>query len=395
MAIYKHLKLTPRNLSIGAGLLILAGLVFVMLENRNPSRFSSAGSRAGDTVTASAVHAQCEAQPEPSAKFACYEQVFTDYMKANGARKTLTLLDELQKMGGYAQSNCHPLTHKVGNIAYHVYGSVMAAVPEFLPVCASGYYHGLLEEYLGTAKDYQTGLVEACGPAEGKVFFSWFQCVHGEGHGIMQYRDNDVPESLKDCDILDAANNAREICYGGVFMENITTDEKTGHPAKYIKPADPIYPCDFVQTQYKSACYFLSSSQILKINHWNFADGFKVCDTRAEKNYRWLCYESMGRDVSGSSLHSKAKVNELCMLGSADMRDECFFGAVRDFINDKGEFDTATDLCSSIPGQYQAKCYSGIMLDLGLYKKGQDYLNVCEGMPDPYKAECRQQVKYN
>jgi len=149
-----------------------------------------------------------------------------------------------------------------------------------------------------------------------------------------------------------------------------------------------------VETKYKSACYFLSSSQILKINGWNFQDGFNVCDTKAEKAYRWLCYESMGRDVSGSSLENKDRVIQLCNMGAPDMRGECYFGAVRDFTNNTGTFEKSIDLCNSIPVDYTQKCYSAIFLDLGLYKTGQNYLAVCATMPEPYKTQCNQQVKY-
>ncbi len=63
-------------------------------------------------------------------------------------------------------------------------------------------------------------------------------------------------------------------------------------------------------------------------------------------------------------------------------------------INDQKTFDTAIALCNFIPTDYTAKCYSGIFLDLGLYKRGQDYLNVCATMPDSYKTQCDQLVKY-
>jgi hypothetical protein len=370
---------------------------FVLYKSRKQPQQETSPQILASLGTPEQIHAKCEAPTAPSDKFDCYAQTFKTFMeatgKANGGRATLTLLDSLQKLGGYANINCHPLSHKVGNIAFDYYGSVPAAVPQYLPTCSSGYYHGLLEEYLSTAPDYFQGIKVVCGTTHGgPEYFDWFQCTHGLGHGVMEYRNDEIPQALKDCDTIDPAYQAHEICYAGVFMENITTDVKTGHASKYIKPDDPIYPCDFVDTQYKNACYFLSSSMILRLNNWNFQDAFHTCDTRAEKSYVWLCYESMGRDISGSTLMDKTQVSKLCQLGSADMIGECFFGAVRDFINYQGQFNTAVDLCNYTPTQYQEKCYSGIFLDLGLYHKGQDFLNVCATMPDHFKAECDQKV---
>lgn len=339
------------------------------------------------------IHSDCEARGESSFIFDCYSQALHDYMVETDARKTLELLGKLSQLGGYSQSNCHPLSHKIGNIAVHVYGSVLAASPYYLPTCYSGYYHGLLEEYIATEPDLKTAVTTACGTYDSsKVYFDWFQCDHGLGHGIMQYEQDDVLASLKDCDLVDSANFAREICYGGVFMENITTDEKTGHPSKFIKTDDPIYPCDIVEVQYKGSCYFLSSSMILRLNGYNFQAGFKSCDT-AEKAYIYLCYQSMGRDISGAFHNSIDKVNELCPQGNPEYVGDCYYGAVRDFINAEGEFDTALPMCAATPEDYKSRCYNAMIYDLGLLKTGMDYTNVCNQMPEIYKNQCLQAKK--
>jgi hypothetical protein len=368
--------------------LVLMG--FLALQKPDSDQDAKSSSTPYVTTTAPDIHTDCEAKTIPSDKFDCYALNFESYMKANGGKKTLELLDALQNLGGYAKTNCHPLSHKVGNIALHVYGSVPKAVPEYLPVCHSGYYHGLLEEYLATAESYEKGIAEVCGSTKTQTFFNWFQCTHGLGHGIMQFRDNEVPQALKDCDIVDPAMNAREICYAGVFMENITTDEKTGHPAKYIKKEDPIYPCNAVEDKYRSACYFLASSQVLKLNGWNFPETFKACDT-AEAKYRYLCYQSTGRDVSGSSLRDNQRVKELCNLGStAFARTECYFGAVRDYVNEVGEFESGLGLCAFIETDYQKRCYQALIFDLKQYKSGSQYEAVCAQMPESLKRECLQ-----
>ncbi len=342
------------------------------------------------SATANAVHSECEAKAQPSEKFDCYGTEFDTFMRAQGGRKTLELLQKVNDLGGYAQTNCHPLSHEVGHIALRVYKTIPAAAPEYLPTCSSGYYHGLLEEYLANVPSYEQGIADACGDPEKEIFFNWFQCTHGEGHGIMQFRDNEVPQSLADCDLLPEAKNAREICYGGVFMENITTEEKTGHVSKYIKKNDPIYPCNGkeIAEKYRSACYFLASSQILKINGYDFRDANKWCAT-VEDNYRWLCFQSLGRDVSGATLRNIPQVIEKCQYGIPSDNANCFYGAVRDFVNEKGEFDTGIDLCNQVPNDYKKNCFEAIFLDLGLYKTGQAFLDVCDRTPQPYRDQCR------
>ncbi|MBI2355797.1 MAG: hypothetical protein HYV13_01145 [Candidatus Doudnabacteria bacterium] len=369
----------------------IAALGFLLWNSRSTEPGSTA--LAPNVASAAVIHSDCEAKPQPKEKTGCYKAAFEVYMKQNGGKKTLILLDDLQNLGGYAKSNCHPLSHIVGNIALHVYGSVPKASPEYLPVCHSGYYHGLLEEYLATAPSYEEGVAKVCGSPK-ENYFNWFQCTHGLGHGIMQFRDDEVPQSVKDCDILDPEYAAREICYTGAFMENITTEEKTGHKSKYTKPENPLYPCDIVERQYKSSCYFLSSSMILKLNGWNFEQGFKWCD-KAEADFRHLCYQSMGRDVAGSTLRNDQESKRLCLYGgSEDARNNCYFGAVRDYINEKGEFDSAIRFCKFIDADYQQYCYNGIFVDLALLQKGETFLATCAKIPEPFRADCRSRVVY-
>ena len=376
----------PKQLLIVPAVLVVAGVVWFAITRNNPGN-SGKDQTVTTGLTAQQIHNTCEAKSQSSEKFDCYTQSLHDIIYSQDPKVALNVLDQINQLGGYGQQNCHPLSHKIGNIALHKYGSVLAASPYYLPTCYSGYYHGLLEEYISTEPNLQTAVLTACGTLDDKVYFNWFQCTHGLGHGIMQYENDDVLKSVKDCDFLPVMNSAREICYGGVFMENITTDAKTGHPSKFIKASDPIYPCDIVETQYKSACYFLSSSMILRLNGYNFQAGIKTCDT-AEKTYIYLCYQSMGRDISGTYHNNIDQVNALCQLGTPAYIGDCYFGAVRDFINAKGEFDTAIPMCAATPAAYKPNCYSAVSFDLGLFKKGAEYEAVCNQMPDPYKNQC-------
>lgn len=390
--------MTKQKLAVYIGIIALTAVAlgFFMMQTRvDAPRSSTQNKLVENNPQALEIHSECEIIPVRSEIFDCYAKAFDEDIKQNGARHTLELLDQLQRQGGYALQECHPLVHKVGNLAYHHYGSVLAAAGEFNPVCQSGFYHGLLEEYLGQAEDYEVGLKTACGSYNKDGYFDWFQCTHGIGHGVMQHRENDIFKSVNDCDLLNPAGNAPEICYGGVFMENITTEAKTGHASKFTKADNPIYPCDVVSAKYKNACYFLSSSMILKLNNYDFQDAFKTCETKAEENYKWLCYQSLGRDVSGSTIRDNQKVRQLCLYGNEAGRNECFFGAARDYVNEKGEFDTAIQLCNFIPDAYQAKCFDAIFLDLGFYKTGQEYLSVCARMPEQFRGSCEIKVKYD
>ena len=166
------------------------------------------------------------------------------------------------------------------------------------PVCASGYYHGIVERaFLGQPTDKLAVVArQLCSdPKITAQRFLDYQCIHGLGHGLMIYTGYDLPGSLKTCDGLKTGFD-RVSCSGGVFMENFTSSY--GVTSKYLRKNDPIYPCNAVAEHHKLYCYLLVTANILKTTGYDQAKTADAC-RRSEKAWIGTCYESFGRDVSG------------------------------------------------------------------------------------------------
>src|SRR5262249_55019927 len=127
----------------------------------------------------------------------------------------------------YVVSQCHPLTHVIGREAALSFKDVSSAYTHGDSFCWSGYYHGVLETFLGRiGRDHLTDQINnICSDlnADGKYSFNYFNCVHGLGHGLMAITDDDLPTSLKYCDAL-KGDWEQQSCAGGVFMENVIAD---------------------------------------------------------------------------------------------------------------------------------------------------------------------------
>ena len=196
--------------------------------------------------------------------------------------------------------DCHRIAHRMGSAALSRFKDKVA--PAFIagsPVCASGYYHGIIERaFLGQPTN-KLGVVarQMCTDSQiTKQTFLLYQCIHGLGHGLMIYTGYDLPLSLTTCKGL-RTDFDKISCSGGVFMENFSSSY--GVTSKYLRKNDPIYPCnDKISDPYKVQCYGLVTANLLKTTGYDQKKTAAGCK-RSEPEWVGTCFESFGRDVSG------------------------------------------------------------------------------------------------
>ena len=141
-------------------------------------------------------------------------------------------------------------------------------------------------------------------------------------------------------------------------MENIIVDNKN-HFTKYLKPSDPVYPCNAVDEDYKAICYLMQTSYMLKVLNGSYEKVFEVC-SGIEEAHRTTCYESLGRDISGRSTSNAAATKAGCNLGKdVTQRRHCIIGAVKDFISYFHSDVQAKELCGMLTEEkdLQDVCY--------------------------------------
>jgi hypothetical protein len=266
------------------------------------------------------------------------------------------------------RSLCHPLTHVIGRAAAQKYSNVGEAYIKGDHFCWSGYYHGVMEGilYETTPEKLPDTINAICNNIPGKAVYSfdYYNCVHGLGHGVMYITDNELFDALVLCDHLEGSWE-QESCYGGAFMENVIVDFEN-HFTKYLKPDEPLYPCTAVPEKNKHACYLMQTSYVLKQNGYNFVDAFAQCSA-VEDRHQDTCYQSVGRDASGSTVSDIARTKAYCLLGKNERQQTgCVVGAVKDFISyfhsdtQAKQFcnsflvedKTLTDICLFIAGDY-------------------------------------------
>ena len=293
------------------------------------------------------------------ATFLCSMDHFEILTRTYGPHIAMQNLKDEYRTRPEIVSDCHQLTHVIGNTAVdREHGDIAAAFKSGDSFCWSGYYHGVVEravKEMGEAAFIaHTDTLCAAIPGKDRYSFDYYNCVHGLGHGIMAVEDNELFTSLPLCDHL-TGEWEKKSCYGGVFMENIMEDNRT-HFAKYLKKDDLMYPCNAVDTTYKEQCYLMQTSYALSQTNYDFKNAFNLCAS-VEPAFRDTCAQSIGRDASGSTVSDVEKTVLNCSFANNDNQEvNCITGAVKDFISYFHGDTEAARLCRALPERFSVGC---------------------------------------
>ena len=302
---------------------------------------------------------------EKSSEF--YENYYSNITQKNGVDYAFAKLKKDYDLHPDIKSDCHQITHAIGRAAAEKYIDVGQAFQHGDSFCWSGYYHGVMEGLLIKVKTTNmSGKINfICSNISGKekYSFDYYNCVHGLGHGVMYTNENELFQSLKICDDLDGWWEQNS-CYGGVFMENVISDDKY-HFTKYLKIDDPFYPCNKVEEKYKGTCYLMQTSHMLDLKDWNFEKVFQLC-SQVEADFQDTCYQSLGRDASGYTESDVEKTKRICMFGKDfQQRSNCVIGAAKDFVAYYHSATEAKKLCTSSPKRLKEMCFTTVNEFLG------------------------------
>jgi mono/diheme cytochrome c family protein len=348
-------------------------------EMRNLAAFVGASHSSGKAVAAPFRPDSKRLSDCRDGNFECLEQAFGNMTFNEGPRPALAKLQAMSTTNTAVAGDCHRIAHRMGSAALSRFKDKVA--PAFIqgtPVCASGYYHGIIERaFLGQPTN-KLGIVarQLCTDSQiTKQTFLLYQCIHGLGHGLMIYTGYDLPLSLTTCKGLQTDFD-KISCSGGVFMENFTSSY--GVTSKYLRKSDPIYPCDDkISNPYKVQCYGLVTANLLKTTGYDQKKTAAGCK-RSEPAWVSTCFESFGRDVSGIAGRSAAKARASCRLTGSDKNEsDCLYGVVREIVNSDAAPDRGGRFCAQVASKFKSRCYSGVGSVMSALETGDTLRATC------------------
>ena len=332
----------------------------------------------------------------------CYEQAFGNIAFYDGPKVALALFDQKIAEPGPIEGDCHRIAHMIGSASLaRNEGNVAKTFSEGRSSCWSGYYHGILERAFASV-DF-TSVTEIGAVARGlcedsdvrRITWILYQCVHGLGHGLMINSGYDLPFALDVCEEL-GSDWDRTSCKGGVFMENISSSY--GFTSKWLKDDDPVYPCNWVEENDKLYCYLMVTSRILRVIDWDWKKTAEIC-ARVEPNWVATCFQSYGRDASGSTRQNPEEILKLCKTaGEFGGEPECVAAAAKDMTANYSSGKQASILCNEAPVKLRGGCFYAIGSIMGSFTAtsgerqadchaittNEDYYQQCVRGADPY-----------
>lgn len=211
---------------------------------------------------------------------ACWKERIMGVFDADGLDAAF---DEMEKI--YAEdprfaSRCHDYGHDLGLLAYRRYRDEVPKTAK-TATCGQGFYHGYMEAFLfGTDGDVAQAVRFCEGEAEhhGDAFtLGARQCLHGIGHGQMEYLlssnldlMNDLPRliglGISDCAKL-PDYDGRYRCSSGVYAVTkdwINIQKLTAAYPQFFSLEHPYALCAFVSDDWaKRGCAWELSKQAL------------------------------------------------------------------------------------------------------------------------------------
>jgi hypothetical protein len=399
--------------AIGLAALLVGGSYAMGRQNFNPFRVSSlAASPMDSTAIALSMYHKC-ARLSGESKVDCYSKGLDSLATLGQVRVAMGTLAQLGNLDVDAKRDGHVYAHGIGIAAGKRGGDIATTFAMCDESNQSGCYHGVIQAYFDAAPNIGAAEVNAlCERFRGPEADRWlrFQCVHGMGHGLEMIYSHDLPKALTGCDyLLDGWD--RLSCYGGAFMENIVNvsmphhpshglgshagmhmagmDEKPASPFKAIDPKDPLYPCSIMTEKYLGSCYEMQTSVILYLNNGNIGAAAKTCDT-APLKMRFVCYQSLGRDISSYSLQDHRKSIEMCSLGNPAYQPWCYVGLVKNFVDLNARASDGLSLCKELFGEAnKMKCYEAVGEQIGTLKNDAEPRRaLCQPSEPGYLAAC-------
>jgi hypothetical protein len=282
-----------------------------------------------------------------------YEQILLE----ESPREALQKLQEDINSKVEIANNCHPIAHKLGQLAFEKYQSFSEVIVFQNSLCNSGFIHGVIEGRLKGSRDITTDISGLCNQKFRNHFEEW-QCFHGIGHGVMYFTNNNLPISLQYCSTLDTSSQQQN-CANGVYMENFNTNLAL-HSSEYLKADNSFYPCNDPDFPYKNVCYYSAPIRALDLNQDNYLKTYNDC-LEIDSQYINPCIAGIAGNAVKKNFNDVWKVEDICNSFNENYHETCIRSMISMYINMKGSMeDINRQKCELFDGLNKNYCLKEI-----------------------------------
>lgn len=250
----------------------------------------------------------CMEMSDGTSRLLCYSQFFgkVTYNEDTNAH-ALELAIALSKIG--VLDDCHFVSHEIGHTAFKEKPDVITNLLGMDgTMCRGGYFHGVLASYFHNIKEngepfpaeYNTICDDLIGSS------NYQDCIHGLGHGLVHYFDEDLDSSLKLCHNMSFYQN--RLCVKGVMMQYtdnvLTRDSVSKSVISNICDASKLEYLDYVE------CSMSVGTTLAFFSNHDYDEGSKICNIIENKSGRENCFEGLRLEINDSEKYEIEPLTE-------------------------------------------------------------------------------------
>ncbi len=286
--------------------------------------------------------------------------------------------DALYKSGLPFDGQTHLLNHTVGDYLYDKFGT--AGLSQCKDYFLSSCYHGFILHVIADGGMPMVAKTFAECLKEGPTVYT--QCAHGIGHGFLANAGyKNLTEALKTCDEAGRTmpNFPTYNCWDGVFMENIwAVHDGTPSPDRWVKPNDPIYPCNDPRIDYKyiGACWSNQPSLDYQLFKGDIKKVGAVCDGIKDQSHKQICFDGLARQIHPLTGGSVERTLSLCsLMPDSKWKNSCITSnAIASY--SVGDRTTPFKICEAVDASAKPECYGRLFSIIKTYAKSGEKINL-------------------
>lgn len=250
----------------------------------------------------------CALVLEDTLRLLCYSEFFGRVVDMEkNSTGALELSIALSKLGTI--DDCHFVSHEIGHVAYNERPNVFENLEGMDgSMCRGGYFHGILASYFHSIKESGEPLSSTydtiCDDLIGSSNYQ--DCIHGLGHGLVHYFDNDLDSSIKSCHEMSFYQNI--LCMKGVMMQ-YTDNTLTREGISQNILSNLCVPSELEGLDFQECSMSIGTTLAFHTNH-DFEKGAESCKLIGNKESMNYCLEGLNLEIKDSERYDIKPLNQ-------------------------------------------------------------------------------------
>ncbi|AJM91782.1 thrombospondin type 3 repeat-containing protein [Nitrosopumilus piranensis] len=240
----------------------------------------------------------CADMDDGTLRLVCYSEFFGKIAEnQENNSDALELSIALSKIG--LIDDCHFVSHEVGHVAFNENPDVIEnLIGMDGTMCRGGYFHGVIAAYFHDVQEdgaqFPSDYDSMCNDLIGSSNYQ--DCVHGLGHGMVHYFDDDLDSSLKLCHDMSFYQN--RLCVRGVMMQytdNVLTRQGiTSDVINNLCSKSKLNTIDYAE------CSMSIGGTLAFFTNHDFKQGTKLCELIENKQDQNYCIDGLKGEIQDS-----------------------------------------------------------------------------------------------